>query len=149
MNQAVCGRSGNVEMLTGVEQVMPDAVQLVEPSVNAAALGELRTRKYANGTKSSGSAGNCGASMNAPAVVVTPSAVLTIEPWQYLIAPAALIPATTTVARPLLVSVDPAGSDGNTTPVAASVVGEAVLVCAPNEVQNLPPMEADVATVVV
>ena len=135
-------------MFTGVEVVIPVAVQLDVPVVNAAALGALRTKKYAIGAKSSGNAGNCGASRNAPAVVVTPKAVLTMEPWQYLMAPARLTPATTTVARPLLVSVEPAGSDGKARPVAASVVGEAWAVCAPSVVPNLPLITTVVVTVV-
>ena len=125
-----------------VEQVMPDAVQEVVPVVNVAPVGDTRTIWYAIGQKSSGNAGNGGAAMNAPTVVVTPAAVATIWPCTSLITPARLVPQTRQAQLLLVIA-------GNATPVTASVVGDAVLVCAASVVPNFPLMENAVVTVVV
>lgn len=125
-----------------VVQVIPDAAQLVVPVVNEDPVGDTRTIWYAIGQKSSGNAGNGGEVMNAPTVVVVPAAVATVGPCTSLIVPARLVPQTRQAQLLLVIA-------GNAAAVTASVVGDAVLVCAASVVPNFPLMENAVVTVVV
>src|SRR3990172_4062076 len=98
------------------DTVTPLAPQSLVPNVHAEASGAVLTSVYAIGQKSSGNAGNCGANLNAPTVVVIPVSQVVIGPCAATSVPAALTPNTNAQA-----SLSPIAT--NASPVVASSVG--------------------------